>query len=56
MQYDIYQKMLNGKSTEDFEDEAKKRFIEEPASQATIIPPRGTLESIQLAGLYKDLI
>jgi type I restriction enzyme R subunit len=26
MQYDIYQKMLNGKTTEDFEDEVKKAF------------------------------
>jgi type I restriction enzyme, R subunit len=26
MQYEIYQKMLNGKATEDFEDEVKKTF------------------------------
>ncbi|WP_276977274.1 type I restriction endonuclease subunit R [Flavobacterium filum] len=37
MQYDIYQKMLNGKATEDFEDEAKKRFIEEPAQLKLLI-------------------
>jgi len=37
MQYDIYQKMLNGKTTEDFEDEAKKRFIDEPARMKLLI-------------------
>ena len=37
MQYDIYQKMLNGKTSEDFEDEAKKRFIEEPAQLKLLI-------------------
>lgn len=37
MQYDIYQKMLNGKATKDFEDEAKKRFIEEPAQLKLLI-------------------
>jgi len=37
MQYDIYQKMLNGKSTEDFEDEMKKRFIDEPAQMKLLI-------------------
>ena len=37
MQYDIYQKMLNGKTTEDFEDDAKKRFIEEPAQMKLLI-------------------
>jgi type I restriction enzyme R subunit len=37
MQYDIYQKMLNGKTTEDFEDEAKKRFIDEPAQLKLLI-------------------
>jgi len=37
MQYDIYQKMLNGKTTEDFEDEAKKRFIDEPAQMKLLI-------------------
>jgi len=37
MQYEIYQKMLNGKSTEDFEDEAKKKFVEEPAQMKLLI-------------------
>lgn len=37
MQYEIYQKMLNGKSSEDFEDEAKKRFIDEPAQMKLLI-------------------
>lgn len=37
MQYDIYQKMLNGKKTEDFEDEVKKRFIDEPAQMKLLI-------------------
>ena len=37
IQYDIYQTMLNGKSSEDFEDEAKKRFIEEPAQMKLLI-------------------
>jgi type I restriction enzyme R subunit len=37
MQYEIYQKMLNGKTPEDFEDEAKKRFIDEPAQMKLLI-------------------
>ena len=37
MQYEIYQKMLNGKSPEDFEDEVKKRFIDEPAQIKLLI-------------------
>lgn len=37
MQYEIYQKMLSGKSPEDFEDEVKKRFIEEPAQMKLLI-------------------
>ena len=37
MQYDIYQKMLNGKLPEDFEDEVKKRFIDEPAQMKLLI-------------------
>jgi len=37
MQYEIYQKMLNGKSPEDFEDEVKKRFIDEPAQMKLLI-------------------
>jgi type I restriction enzyme, R subunit len=37
MQYEIYQKMLNGKSPEVFEDEAKKKFIDEPAQMKLLI-------------------
>ncbi|MDP3333278.1 MAG: HsdR family type I site-specific deoxyribonuclease, partial [Methylococcaceae bacterium] len=37
MQYEIYQKMLAGKSREDFEDEAKRRFIDEPAQMKLLI-------------------
>jgi len=37
MQYEIYQKMLDGKTTEEFEDEAKKRFIDEPAQMKLLI-------------------
>ncbi|MDR0792196.1 MAG: hypothetical protein LBE82_02725, partial [Chitinophagaceae bacterium] len=37
MQYEIYQKMLNGKTTEVFEDEAKKKFIDEPAQMKLLI-------------------
>jgi type I restriction enzyme R subunit len=37
MQYEIYQKMLNKKSTETFEDEAKKKFVEEPAQMKLLI-------------------
>jgi len=37
MQYEIYQKMLNGKSSEDFEDEVKRRFIDEPAQMKLLI-------------------
>lgn len=29
--------MLNGKTSEDFEDEAKKRFIDEPAQMKLLI-------------------
>jgi type I restriction enzyme R subunit len=36
-QYEIYQKMLNGKSTEAFEEEAKKKFIDEPAQMKLLI-------------------
>ncbi len=36
-QYEIYQKMLNGKSTETFEEEAKKKFIDEPAQMKLLI-------------------
>jgi type I restriction enzyme R subunit len=37
MQYEIYQKMLNGKTSEDFEDEVKKCFIDEPAQMKLLI-------------------
>lgn len=37
MQYGIYQKMLNGKTPEDFEDEVKMRFIDEPAQMKLLI-------------------
>ena len=37
MQYEIYQKMLNGKTSEDFEDEAKRRFTNEPAQMKLLI-------------------
>ncbi|BAZ25531.1 type I site-specific deoxyribonuclease, HsdR family protein [Kalymmatonema gypsitolerans NIES-4073] len=36
-QYDIYQKMLNGKSPDKFEEEVKKKFIEEPAQMKLLI-------------------
>lgn len=36
-QYDIYQKMLNGKSTEDFEKEVKQKFIEQPGQMRLLI-------------------
>lgn len=35
--YDIYQKMLGGQSIEDFEKEAKRKFIEEPANMKLLI-------------------
>lgn len=35
--YDIYNKMLNGQSTEDFEREAKRKFVEEPANMKLLI-------------------
>jgi len=35
--YDVYQKMLNGKATETFEDEVKKMFIDEPAQMKLLI-------------------
>ena len=37
MQYETYKKMLDGKSTEDFEKEVKKKFIEEPAQMKLLI-------------------
>jgi type I restriction enzyme R subunit len=36
-QYEIYKKMLNGKTPEVFEDEVKKKFIEEPAQMKLLI-------------------
>ena len=35
--YDIYNKMLNGKSVETFEEEVKKQFVEEPAQMKLLI-------------------
>lgn len=35
--YEIYQKMLNGRSTEDYEDDAKTKFINEPANMKLLI-------------------
>lgn len=35
--YEVYQKMLNGKATETFEDEVKKMFIDEPAQMKLLI-------------------
>jgi type I restriction enzyme, R subunit len=37
MQFEIYQKMLNGKTPEDFEKEAKDRFVKEPAQMKLLI-------------------
>lgn len=36
-EYAAYQKMLNGKTTEDFEKEAKKKFIEQPGQMQLLI-------------------
>ncbi|MEH2337866.1 type I restriction endonuclease subunit R [Nostoc sp.] len=36
-QYEIYQKMLNGKTLEKFEEEVKKKFIESPAQMKLLI-------------------
>ena len=35
--YEVYQRMLNGKSTETFEDEVKKKFIDEPGQMKLLI-------------------
>lgn len=35
--YEIYQKMLDGQSVEDFEKEAKRKFIDEPANMKLLI-------------------
>jgi type I restriction enzyme R subunit len=37
LKYEIYTKMLNGKSTEDFEAEVKAQFIKEPAKMKLLI-------------------
>jgi type I restriction enzyme R subunit len=37
MKYEVYTKMLNGKSTEEFESEAKAQFIKEPARMKLLI-------------------
>ena len=37
MQYETYKKMLDGKTTEDFELEAKTKFIDEPAQMKLLI-------------------
>lgn len=37
LEYGVYQKMLDGKDPEIFEDEAKKKFIEEPAQMKLLI-------------------
>lgn len=37
LQYNIYQQMLDGKPVEAFEDEAKKRFVEEPGQMKLLI-------------------
>lgn len=35
--YEVYQRMLNGKSVETFEDESKKKFIDEPGQMKLLI-------------------
>jgi type I restriction enzyme R subunit len=35
--YEVYTQMLNGQSAEDFEAEAKRKFIEEPAQMKLLI-------------------
>lgn len=35
--YEIYQKMLNGKTTEEFDKEVKKQFVNEPAQMRLLI-------------------
>ena len=37
LKYEVYVKMLKGKSTEDFESEAKAKFIKEPAKMKLLI-------------------
>jgi type I restriction enzyme R subunit len=36
-QYEVYQRMLNGKKTEDFEEEVKTTFIKEPSKMKLLI-------------------
>ena len=35
--YEVYQQMLNGKNPEDFEDDVKKKFVDEPAQMQLLI-------------------
>jgi len=35
--YEVYQEMLNGQSSDKFEDEAKKKFVDEPAQMKLLI-------------------
>ena len=37
LKYEVYMEMLNGQSTEDFETEAKRKFIDEPAQMKLLI-------------------
>jgi type I restriction enzyme, R subunit len=37
LKYEVYSKMLNGKTTEDFEAEAKAKFIKEPSKMKLLI-------------------
>ncbi len=37
LKYDVYNKMLKGKSTEDFEAEAKTKFVKEPSKMKLLI-------------------
>lgn len=37
LKYEVYMQMLNGKDTETFEDEVKKKFIKEPAKMKLLI-------------------
>jgi type I restriction enzyme R subunit len=37
LQFEIYQKMLDGKTPEAFEEEVKKKFVEEPAQMKLLI-------------------
>lgn len=37
LKYEVYQRMLNGKATDDFEQQAKTQFIKEPAKMKLLI-------------------